>query len=180
MGCGTAFQLSPNRDGSWTFHLMHTFAAFAGDGQTPAGSLVVDRNGSVYGTTSLGGPKLGGTIFKLTPSALGRNWVETELYTFADCTQGCQPSVGLVSDKAGNLYGAAGGGNLSCFGFACGVIFRLSPQRNGNWTYSVLHKFSGPDGNDPNKITIAPDGTIYGTTVFGGQNNIGVAFEITP
>lgn len=182
MGCGTAFQLSPNRDGPWTFHLMHAFAASADDGETPVGSLVVDRTGSLYGTTSYGGPNHNGTIFKLTPSAVGRNWVETELYTFPDCSgDGCQPYTGLVADKAGNLYGAAGGGNHTCLdGSACGVLFSLSPRRDGSWKYAVLYKFSGPDGDDPNQITIAPDGTIYGTTLYGGQNNQGVAFQITP
>jgi len=180
-GCGVAFQLSPNRDGTWTFHLMHAFAAFSGDGQTPSGSLVMDRNGSVYGTTLNGGPTGGGTVFKLTPSTLGRGWKETILYTFPHCLSGCSPLHGLAIGQAGNLYGAAGGGNLQCGGGTyCGVVFELSPQKGNQWTYTVVHKFNGTDGWGSDTPTVGPDGNIYGVTLYGGQNNQGVAYEITP
>jgi uncharacterized repeat protein (TIGR03803 family) len=82
-------------------------------------------------------------------------------------------------DKAGNLYGAAGGGNQSCGG-SCGLIFRLSPQRDGTWKYAVVHDFNGQDGNGPNGVTVGADGNLYGTTIAGGTYNRGVVFEITP
>jgi uncharacterized repeat protein (TIGR03803 family) len=172
--------LRPGHDGTWTYHLLHAFAAFATDGQSPAGSLVADRKGNVYGATVYGGPNVGGTIYRLTPSTVGRNWKESALYTFADCAQGCQPYAGLTADKNGNLYGIAGGGNMSCGGFACGVVFRLTQHDDGTWKYAVIHKFSGPDGMFPNPVTVGPDGNVYGTTQAGGQYNLGVAFEITP
>ncbi|MGH9500792.1 MAG: choice-of-anchor tandem repeat GloVer-containing protein, partial [Terriglobales bacterium] len=43
-GCGVAFELTSNRDGTWTYHLIHTFAAFANDAQLADGALLVDRN----------------------------------------------------------------------------------------------------------------------------------------
>ena len=181
IGCGVAFQLSPNRDGTWTYHLMHAFAAFSGDGQTPSGPLVMDRSGSIYGTTLNGGPTGGGTVFKLTPSTLGRGWKETVLYTFPNCSSGCSPLHGLAIDQAGNLYGAAGGGNMLCLGGTyCGVVFELSPQKGNQWTYTVVHKFNGTDGWGSDTPTVGPDGNIYGVTLYGGQNNQGVAYEITP
>jgi len=82
-------------------------------------------------------------------------------------------------DKAGNLYGAAEGGNNACLG-GCGVIYLLSPQGDGTWKYSVLHKFNGADGNGPWAVTVGADGNLYGTTAAGGQQNAGVVFEITP
>ena len=180
-GCGVAFQLSPNRDGTWTYHLMHAFAAFSGDGQTPSGSLVMDRNGSIYGTTLNGGPTGGGTVFRLTPSTLGRGWKETILYTFPNCSSGCSPLHGLAIDQAGNLYGAAGGGDMLCLGGTyCGVVFELSPQKGNQWTYTVVHKFNGTDGWGSDTPTVGPDGNIYGVTLYGGQSNQGVAYEITP
>jgi len=179
-GCGVTFQLSPNRDGTWTHRLVHAFAAFSGDGQSPSGTLVVDHSGSIFGTTALGGPNSEGMVYRMTASTLGRSWVESTIYGFPDCSQGCQPATGLVADHAGNLYGAAGGGNYSCGGFACGVVYRLTPQRNGTWKYTILHKFNGSDGESPNGVTVGPDGTIYGTTQYGGQYNLGVAFQITP
>ena len=78
-------------------------------------------------------------------------------------------------DKAGNLYGAAGGGNSSCPG-GCGLIYELSPQRDGSWKYTVLYKFNGPDGNGPWGVIVGSDGNLYGTTIIGGQYNRGVAF----
>jgi len=32
---------------------------------------------------------------------------------------------------------------------ACGGVFKLTRQKNGQWRYSVVHKFSGRDGNFP-------------------------------
>ena len=180
-GCGVAFELTPSRDGTWTYHLVHAFAAFANDAQLASGGLLVDRNGSLYGTAPYGGPNFNsGMVFKFTPSTTGTAWKESAVYTFPDCTQGCGPYNGVVSDKAGNLYGTTAGGTPACAGFSCGIVYRLSPQRNGTWKYTKLHEFSGPDGMFPNPVIVGPDGNIYGTTQAGGQYNLGVAFQITP
>ena len=179
-GCGVVFRLSRNGDNSWTYVVLHSFAAFLTDGQTPTGSLLVDDGGTIYGATRYGGGSSAGTIFKLTPSTIGGNWIESIVYSFPDCSHGCQPHNGLVRDASGNLYGVSGGGNMTCSGFACGVVYRLSPQRNGSWKYSVVHKFNGSDGNGPNGVTVGADGNLYGTTISGGQYNFGAVFEITP
>lgn len=184
-GCGVVFRLRPRPDGTWQYRILHWFGAFIDDGQLPNGGLVVDGKGNVYGSTGYGGENFsGGTVFKLSPHppGLGQStlYSETQIYNFPDCTQGCGPENPLVMDQAGNLYGTAGGGNTSCDGVYCGVVFRLKAQPDGTWKYSVLHKFSGPDGWAPTGITLAPDGTIYGTTLLGGKFNLGVAYEITP
>jgi hypothetical protein len=62
----------------------------------------------------------------------------------------------------------------------CGVVFKLSPQPGGKWSYSVLHRFVGTDGGFPNGLTIDSAGNLYGTTQAFGKYNAGVAFEITP
>ncbi len=180
-GCGVAFELTSNRDGTWTYHIIHAFAAFANDAQLADGALLVDRNDGLYGTAPLGGPNYdSGMVFKFTPSTVGTAWKESAVYTFPDCSQGCGPYYGVVMDKAGNLYWVAGGGAPACGGGACGIVYELSPQQNGKWKYTKLHEFSGPDGMFPNAVTVGPDGNIYGTTQAGGKYNLGVAFEITP
>jgi uncharacterized repeat protein (TIGR03803 family) len=180
-GCGVAFELKPNYDGTWTYHLIHAFAAFANDAQLASGALLVDPNGSLYGTAPLGGPDFNsGMVFKFTPSTTGTAWKESAVFTFPDCSQGCGPYYGVVMDKAGNLYGVTGGGSPACGGGACGIVYELSPRKDGTWKYTKLHEFSGPDGEFPNPVTVGPDGNIYGTTQHGGQYNLGVEFEITP
>lgn len=46
----------------------------------------------------------------------------------------------------------------------------------------TLYAFSGgADGNYPDSgLTAGPDGNFYGTTTFGGANNLGTIFKITP
>jgi uncharacterized repeat protein (TIGR03803 family) len=59
----------------------------------------------------------------------------------------------LISDAAGNLYGATGtGGNLnSCYNggglYGCGVVFELSPKSGGGWQETVLYAFTGGNLN---------------------------------
>ncbi|MGA8489083.1 MAG: choice-of-anchor tandem repeat GloVer-containing protein [Terriglobales bacterium] len=178
LGCGVAFQMTPNSDGSWTYHVLHRFANFKTDGQYPYGGLTVDSKGNVYGTTTEGGKFGNGTVFELTPTS-GGHWKQTVLYDFPNIYLGGAPWANLLFDKAGNLYGTAGGGNLSC-PQTCGVIFKLAPQAGGNWKYSLVHKFNGTDGDSPNGLTMDGAGNLYGTTEYGGEYNYGGAFKLMP
>jgi hypothetical protein len=141
LGCGVAFQMTRNSDGTWTYHVMHRFANFPTDGQYPSG-LVVDASGNAYGVTGLGGAHQSGTIFKMTPTT-GGHWKQTVLYDFPNCADGCFPGRTLAFDKGGNLYGVSSGGVANCGGYTCGVVFKLAHQKSGTWTYGVVHKFTG-------------------------------------
>jgi hypothetical protein len=171
--CGVAFQMTPNGDGTWTYHVMHRFSAH-NDGAYPYGSLTVDSAGNAYGTTTHAGPYDNGNVFKLTPA--DDQWKLTVLYGFPNSDNGFAPGNDLVFDKAGNLYGTAG--SPACNG-GCGVIFKLSPQKNGKWSYGVLHRFDMTDGNYPNGLTMDGEGNLFGTTTGGGKYGYGVVFEIT-
>jgi uncharacterized repeat protein (TIGR03803 family) len=173
--CGVAFQMTPNGDGTWTYVVMHRFTA-QNDGAYPLGSLTVDSAGNAYGTTTHAGPYDNGNVFKLTPAKEGQ-WKLTVLYGFPNENNGTTPGSNLVFDKAGNLYGIAG--TPACGG-ACGVVFKLSPQKNGSWSYSVSHRFDLTDGDFPNGLTMDSQGHLYGTTRGGGKFGYGVVFEITP
>jgi uncharacterized repeat protein (TIGR03803 family) len=177
LGCGVAFQMTPNGDGAWTYHVMHRFASYKGDGMYPYAGLTVDAFGNAYGATESGGAYGNGTLFKLSPSAGG--WKKTVLYEFPNCAEGCVPSYTLVFDKAGNLYGSGGGGNPACGSYTCGTIFRLVPQAGGKWKYQVVYKFSGTDGAFPYGVVLDNRGHMFGTTSGGGTYNSGVLFEIT-
>jgi uncharacterized repeat protein (TIGR03803 family) len=177
LGCGVAFQMTPNGDGTWTYHVMDRFASYKGDGLYPYAGLTLDAFGNAYGATASGGTYGNGTIFKLSPSAGG--WKKTVLYEFPNCAEGCVPSYTLVFDKAGNLYGSGGGGNPECGSYTCGTIFRLIPRAGGKWKYQAVYKFSGTDGAFPYGVVLDNRGHMFGTTSGGGTYNAGVLFEIT-
>jgi uncharacterized repeat protein (TIGR03803 family) len=117
---------------AWAAPKYKVLHAFTGgkDGGGLWGSLVLDHQGNVYGTTVAGGPNGGGgTVFKLTPRA-NETWAETVLYGFcalSDCTDGGGSTAGLIFDSAGNLYGTTRLGGSSGFG----TVFELTPQREG-------------------------------------------------
>jgi uncharacterized repeat protein (TIGR03803 family) len=62
IGCGTVFELAP--DGTET--VLHSFGT-GSRGAIPAGGLVADSAGNLYGTTSEGGVSGFGTVFEITP-----------------------------------------------------------------------------------------------------------------
>ena len=178
---GVAFELE-HGSGGWKEHVLHNFPAYSGDGFPPSSGLTLDKAGNLYGTTLQGGDGGGfGTVFKLTRGADGR-WKETILYDFPTLKDGAGPEGGLAIDPEGNLYGTAGGGIGPCGGGGCGVVFKMTPPKSGSgqWTYTVLHRFTGFDGALPVAGPILDaKGNLYGTTSTGGAGGAGVVFEIT-
>lgn len=71
-GYGTAFELHPQTDGSWTEKILHNFGNGT-DRIGPLAGLVFDAGGNLYGTTNAGGAAAGGvgeaagTVFALKP-----------------------------------------------------------------------------------------------------------------
>ena len=81
-------------------------------------------------------------------------------------------------DKAEILRCDGAGGDPNC---DCGVIYKLAPGKNGQWEYTVLHRFQGNDGEAPGcEPHLHGNGNLYGTTTTGGTYGAGVAFEFTP
>jgi len=138
-----------------TFETLYTFTG-PPDGENPWNDLLLDVNGTLYGTTTGGGVYGCGTVYKLN-----REGKETVLYSFTGGTDGCIPESNVVQDWQGNLYGVAlFGGNC------CGTVFKL--DKKGNLT--VLHTFTGgTDGNIPQGSTMDSAGNLYGITFWGGD-----------
>jgi uncharacterized repeat protein (TIGR03803 family) len=61
---GTIFKLTPS-GGSWIYTSLHDFNGQ--DGAQPRGSIVLDANGNLFGTTTGGGPHNQGVVWELTP-----------------------------------------------------------------------------------------------------------------
>ena len=122
---GTAFQLTPGGNGTWTEKVLHTFSGLdpGKDGGMPRAGLVLDAAGSMYGTTWEGGTSGYGTVFQLTPGTNGQ-WKEKVLHSFPYNNQdGNSPLAGVILDSVGNLYGTTewGGAHSS------GTVFEVTP-----------------------------------------------------
>lgn len=179
-GYGNVFELSPSSGGGWTEKIIHNFNQDGTDGTYPFGGLVFDTAGNLYGTTTYGGANNQGVVFELTPS--GSLWTETIIHSFfTGVGDGANPEGTLIIDAAGNLYGTAPDGGAFGTDFY-GVVFKLSPGTGGTWTETVIHSFGhGSDGNTPQAaLLMDSSGNLYGTTSYGGADNKGTAFELTP
>jgi uncharacterized repeat protein (TIGR03803 family) len=136
-GAGTVFQLS--RSGSsWTAEILYAFPGGGQNGEDPAGGLIFDGSGNLFGGTSNGSSNDGGTAFELTPQP-NDNWTYRVLYNLifsGTTTPG--PLCSLTMDTAGNLYGTTFADGAYGFGSA----FKLVPS-GGSWTYIDLHDFAG-------------------------------------
>ncbi len=179
-GCGVIYEMTPNGDGTWTYRVLHLFLEHnPKDGQNPRSGLLMDKSGNFYGATVVGGPYGDGTVFKLAYK--GGHWQETILYDFPNCIDGCGVAGTLAMDKHGNLYGTAGGGTGNC-GESCGVVFKLSSQKNGKWKYSVVFDLNPETGGSQPfyGVTLDGKGNMFSVTSRGGKYGFGTAFEITP
>jgi len=180
-GCGVIYEMTPNGDGTWTYSVLHRFASSKNDGQNPYSGLVMDKAGNFYGATWTGGRYELGTVFKLAYT--GGKWNETILYNFTNCSYGCGVDGTLALDSSGNLYGMAAGGPPSgCYGLTCGVVFKLSPQKNGKWKYTVVYDLTEKGGGSAPFYGVILDGkgNLFGVTSQFGKYGFGTAFEITP
>jgi len=125
---GTAFELSPGSDGTWTEHVLHSFTGVP-DGALPAAPLIWDAHGNMYSTTEGGGQNRWGTVYEMSPNGSG-GWTENVVWNFTGMSDGGISSAGLAIDAQGNLYGTTltGGlvNNQTCGG-GCGVVFKLTP-----------------------------------------------------
>jgi uncharacterized repeat protein (TIGR03803 family) len=181
-GTGTVFSVTT--DG--TEKVLHSFGQ-AYDGRFPEAALI-DVNGTFYGTTYAGGagsscgssprcapgPSNGctsrcGTVFSVT-----KDGTEKVLHSFGfGSGDGALPRASLIAVH-GTLYGTTEEGgpyNLD------GTVFSITLSG----TEKVLHNFGrGSDGQTPEASLIDVNGTLYGTTTFGGAFGKGTVFSISP
>jgi uncharacterized repeat protein (TIGR03803 family) len=173
-GCGTAFELSPESGGTWSYNVIHTFDG--PDGATPAWGVALDAAGNLYGTTASGGANNFGAVFELQPTKSG--WTESVLYSFTGVDDGGSPSTGVVLDASGNLYGttATGAANKQ------GAVFELS-KSGSSWSLKVLLDLNNIDGTGPSPLTFDTAGNLYGTATGGGfdmNHKRGTIFKLSP
>jgi uncharacterized repeat protein (TIGR03803 family) len=131
----------------------------------PAGGLIIDAAGDLYGSAQ-GGVNNLGAIFKVTPRG-----VVSVLHSFSG-TDGSYPAVNLIRDRAGNLYGATSQGGAGA-GCPCGTVFKLTPE--GDLT--VLYSFTGGYAY-ASALTLDAAGSLYGFEFATNAN--GSVFKVMP
>jgi len=149
------------------FQLLHSFAGSPLEGSGPAGTLVMDPAGNIYGTTYTGGRSDGwGTTFE---------WTAAGIYFTGQSfsPDGALPRAGLVRAGA-HLYGTTLGG----YGDApAGSVYEAN-------TRPALYTFTGgADGAQPMASLIIDGlGHLLGTAMAGGSDSLGfghgVVFQI--
>jgi uncharacterized repeat protein (TIGR03803 family) len=153
---GTMFEVTP----AGVFTLLHSFAGPPSQGTGPAGTLVFDTKGDLFGTTYVGGNEKGwGTVFEY--SAAG---VYSTGESFSP--DGALPRAGLHF-QSGKLYGTTYGGDTKQYG---GTIYEVGKEGG-----PALYTFTGgADGSQPLAALIGDSvGNLYGTTSAGGSGDFG-------
>ncbi len=131
------------------FTVLHSFNR--ADGDEP-GALVRKSDGTLYGTTLLGGDGQNtglGVLYRIAPDGSF-----SIVHTFTDTPDGSLP-IRLFKMPGEVVYGTTGGGGTG----AGGVVFKLDKHDR----YSIVHAFDLTEGIGPNWLVPAADGSFYGT-----------------
>jgi uncharacterized repeat protein (TIGR03803 family) len=98
---------------------------------------------------------------------------EKVVHSFRITADGVYPHAGLV-DADGTLYGMTEAGGTH----DCGAVISLNPTTGAE---TLVYSFAcDPDGNFPLASLIDVNGTLYGTTAYGGSSNKGTVFSLNP
>jgi len=159
-GSGTVYRV--NKDGSG-FEVLHEFDMNSGKGYWPMSALLLGNDGVLYGTLAED-KDYGdlGKIFKMNPDGSGYGVIHDFGSKVGD---GANPVWGLTEGRDGALYGTTPLGGPA----QGGIIFKL--RKDGSH-YQVLQSFTQVRftlGVPFGPLKLAPDGTLYGVTRYGGR-----------
>ena len=154
---GTVFSVTT----TGTEKVLHGFGRGT-DGSQPVAGLI-NVKGVLYGTTPTGGADGIGAVFSVT-----RAGAEKVTHSFSGRPDGENPDAALVNVK-GTLYGAAATGGQ----YSGGTVFSVTTTGKEKTLYSFCSKHMCADGSDPEAALIDVDGTLYGTTNYGGDAGCG-------
>ena len=174
--CGTIYSISP----TGTEKVVHSFNINGKMGCLPENALINAKD-TLYGVTQSGGKyddstlEHGGTVFSISPTR-GTTRV---LHSFGNGNDGHLLTSDLIYVN-GTLYGVTfEGGSHGKRAGGYGTVFSISPTGDER----VLHNFgaTGADGTNPYDTSglIDVNGTLYGTTFYGGKYNLGTVFSIS-
>ena len=173
-GDGTVFEILKAPTG---YASPLTLASFTGtDGAGPAGPLIADANGDLFGTTAGGGTYGDGTVFEIAKTINGYADAPTPLVNF-DGMDGRGPQYNLIMDAAGDLFGTTFAGESQ----DKGTVFEIAKTASGYASAPTqLVVFTGSNGAYPiSGLTANSAGDLFGTTMQGGPGGGGTVFELT-
>jgi MYXO-CTERM domain-containing protein len=173
-GFGTIFKL----DATGKLTTIYDFGVDDGavGGAKPRSNLLLMADGTLYGTTKMGGQFDGGTVFRIMPNG------QLDAVAFGD-THGSGPHDLLLA--CGSLYGRAFGGS--------GLIFKLSPAMGvvstlhglsgseGKFEFSPPSNYAGDDPANGGGLILGTNGKLYGVAQHGSTTptiNNGTVFEL--
>ncbi len=200
---GEVFKITP----AGTFSILYTFSG--PDGAQPNQHLTLGDDGSLYGTTPVGGSSGYGTIFKITtegvlttlhdfdgtdgsyPGAL--MLMNGSFYGTTSIISGGPVAATLFTITPGGQFTTVRQYGSDLFPYYLtqrkGVIYGLGYSGSGDGSIiamntsgqiKVLFTFTGPNGINPQGLTLGSDGNFYGETQTGGANGLGTIFKVTP
>lgn len=197
---GTVFKITQADGGKWETRALYGFCTLhaCADGLNPATSLIVDKEGNLYGVAHHGGAYKYGSVFKLTHNMPQDTWTMSTVYSFCprvvSCAEGKRPRSGLTYagaargapyDGISPLYGTTESGGLR----HGGSVYSLTPHGR-EWSLRALHAFClAPGVGRPNcaggvgplAVPILDSaGNLYGTTTAGGRYRRGIVYKLTP
>jgi uncharacterized repeat protein (TIGR03803 family) len=174
-GNGTTFELAKTANGyASTLTTLHTFEFNGGmGGVIPAGRLLADASGNLFGATTGATFYNNGTVYEISNSGFvpisggggGGGPTLTTLASLND-TNGSDPEAPLLLDATGNLFGTTrtGGTNFR------GTVFEVMKTAGGYAdTPTTLINFDGSAALPTTGLIADSAGNLFGTTLAGGS-----------
>ncbi|PWU20390.1 MAG: hypothetical protein C5B50_04170, partial [Verrucomicrobia bacterium] len=173
-GGGSAFRV--NRDGTG-YSVIHSFdRVHPEQGSRPQAALLEGSDGALYGTTFDGGDFYEGTIFRLNKDGTGFKVLRSFDYN----NDGGRSTASLIEISNDTLCGVAGMGGTNDYG----TIFVLKKDGTG---FRVIYSFGDTqrpgyryyDGHQATGVRRMRDGSLCGTTTYGGEYQQGTVFSLS-
>jgi uncharacterized repeat protein (TIGR03803 family) len=113
-------------------------------------------------------------LLAITVFAQGQSYQVIHNFTFG--LDGAEPWATVTVDQSGNLYGTTLYGGV----YNRGTVFKMA-HRGSGWVFTPLYSFTTNDGQvTVAPLAIGPDGTLFGTTEYGGAVGSGTVYNLHP